>query len=137
MEKKYFSFSGADLLLIFNGKVYGEMTTYRVNSIDKTIEMDIQVFNLMQNIESELRSVNNGRVIEIFANEYGHKMLKTYAGVKYLGYKSNHSIDDKIVTSTLIFNYESDTPFTNTEKSLTTLIEEEKSNAQKQIQRRS
>lgn len=131
MTKSYYTFSGADLVLIFNGKVYGEMTTCRVNSINKTIEMDIQIFNLMSNIESELRSVNDGRAIEIFANEHGHKMFKTYTGVKYLGYKSNHSIEDKVVTSTLVFNYESDTPFTETEKSLTTLIEEEKNNTQK------
>lgn len=126
MTKTYYEFSGSDFVLICNGKVYGDMFTFRADSIKKTIELDFSLFNSIENTDAELRSIDNGRFVEVFINEHGDKVFKCYTGIKYIGYKINHSIDDKIIKNTFIFNYESDTPFKNLEEPFTDLIEKEK-----------
>nr|DAV25201.1 MAG TPA: hypothetical protein [Caudoviricetes sp.] len=124
--KTYTSFVGSDFVLLCNGKVYGDMQACRVNSINKTIEIDFNVFSFIPKTEFELRSVNNGRFVEVFINEYDDKIFKVFTGVKYKGYKSNHAIDDCAIISTLIFDYESDTPFSNLECPFTDFIDNER-----------
>lgn len=101
------AYDGSGYISLLNGHIHGELESTKINSIDKTIELTMTLFDSPDNVfaDTTLRIINNGSFVEIFSNEDSNSLYRRYYNVTYIGMKSNNSIDCKNIKITYIFKY--------------------------------
>lgn len=126
-NKDFYSFTGiqgCDFVIKINGEVLGSISNFKFDTSNKTINMSSIVFGTEQSEikaypdEEMLRVLNNATVEQFFANEYGFKAYRKFAGVKFLSQKGNLDVDTydpvrkraEYYNETYLFGYSSVTP---------------------------
>ena len=101
--KLFYSFGGADILVLVDGKAYGEIEKIDFNSTRKGEELELTCAIFPGIEEFNPKKIHGATILEIFANEHGDKYFKKFNNVKYVGEKESHSIDDLVLSTTYIF----------------------------------
>lgn len=114
---------GSDYMVILGKKLLGEIYKVKTNSIDRTIEVDVTMFNNIDQIDSKLKTLKDSQLVEIFVNE-DSKFYRVFEGVKYIGQKSSHNCNSKYLTSTYILKYETESPYKSFNRYALELIKE-------------
>ena len=105
--KTYYTFGGCDMLVLINGKGYGEIEKLDFNSTRKGKEIEL-TFSLFPGLDYfDQTEINGVTLLQIYANEYGDKYFRKFEGLKFVGEKGIYTVDDISVKTTFIYSCDS------------------------------
>lgn len=121
--KVYHSMGGSDMVWIINGQIVGELHTMRLNGNKREISFDVAMFNKIVEVDKLFSSLEDSKIIQVFVNEDGVKVYRTFTNVNFLYKSSVQSIDDPALTERYNLSYNSEIPFSIFDCTLKELID--------------
>lgn len=115
MVKTYYAFSGSDVEFLINEDFYGEIEKLDFDSTRKGKELELTSLVMASDDEKlSMYDVKDAIITQLICDIDGHRYVRKFKEVNYVGEKFTHKIDDESLKITYIFSCGS---FTRFEKS--------------------
>jgi hypothetical protein len=108
----FHSISGSDIIVKINDVAYGEIQGYNINTINKTIAIDIvHFYKDIEDFNKYKYFPKDSTLTELMMSQNMTVISRTFEGLRYVGETSYKHIDQICVGAKYIYRYESCSDF--------------------------